>query len=179
VVSRENGRGETVLVAYVVLAEGAEVTAGALRLALGSRLPAYMVPSVFVRLDALPLTPNGKVDRPALPAPEAGGVLRDAPGRAPETPVEERLAAAVADLLAVDGIGVDDNFFLLGGSSMLGTQLVVRIGEAFGIELPLRALFAAPTVRLLAAEVERGVAARVAAMSDDEVLRLLATGADG
>src|SRR5207247_7532186 len=116
-------RGEVLLVAYLVPVEGAELTASSLRLALGARLPDYMIPSVFVRMDALPLTPNGKVDRAALPEPDAASVVRDAPGATPRTPVEGRLAAAVAGLLAADPVGVDDHFFLHGGNSVMGTQL--------------------------------------------------------
>src|SRR5260370_32521165 len=132
-----------------------------------------MSPTTFVLLDTLPLTSNGKVDRTGLPAPDAANMLRDAVIAAPSTPTEERLARIVASLLDLEQLGVDDNFFLLGGNSMMGTQLIVRVAETFGIGLPLRTLFEMPTLRQLAAEIERLIVARLEAMSDDEALRLL------
>ncbi|MGK3987805.1 amino acid adenylation domain-containing protein [Sorangium sp. So ce136] len=119
---------------------------------LARRLPAYMVPAVYVRLDALPLTPNGKVDRGALPAPD-----RPARGQeervAPRTDDERRLARIWAEVLGVDGVGATDDFFELGGHSLRATQVVSRIRDAVGIELPLRCLFEARTVRALAVEL--------------------------
>jgi acyl carrier protein len=132
-----------------------------------------MIPAVFVVLEAQPLTPNGKVDRAALPAPDATNTLRDGVRAAPSTAAEERLVEIVASLLHMEQIGVDDNFFLLGGNSLMGAQLIVRTTETFGIDLPLRTLFEKPTVRQLAGEIERRVAARVESMTDDEVLQLL------
>jgi len=82
-------------------------------------------------------------------------------------------AEIVASLLGVEQVGIDDNFFMLGGHSLLGTQVIMRIVEAFGVEMPLRTIFNAPTVRLLAAEIEQRIVARLEAMSDEEVLRLL------
>jgi acyl carrier protein len=141
---------------------------------LAERLPDYMIPAVFVQLDALPMTANGKVDRAALPAPDASNTLqrRDITAT-PNTPVEERLVEILAPLLGLEQVGVDDNFFLLGGNSMMGTQLITRVAETYGIVLPLRTLFEMPTVRPLAAEIERLIVARVEAMSEDEVLGLL------
>jgi acyl carrier protein len=92
----------------------------------------------------------------------------------PTTPVEEQLVEIVAALLGLAQVGVDDNFFMLGGHSLLGTQLIARIAETFAVELPLRRLFEAPTVRLLAEEIEQELVARIEAMSDEEVQRLLA-----
>jgi len=147
---REQG-GEKRLVAYVVARNGSPPSPAALRDALGRRLPDYMVPTAFVALDAIPLTPNGKVDRAALPAPGAPEVEEQA---APRTAGEELLAGIWANVLGVERVGIDDDFFLLGGHSLLATQVVSRIRQAFGAEVPLRAVFEAPTVRRLAARVE-------------------------
>ena len=166
VVVREEA-GERFLTAYVVLEPGVEPgaepgIAGRLRPFLAAQLPDYMVPAVFVELPALPLNPNGKIDRRALPAPRRESA---APGVAPRTPVEEKLAAVWADLLrvggvgsvgSVGGIGVHDNFFELGGHSLLATQLVSRVRKAFAVELPLRVVFEAPTIAALAEWIEPG-----------------------
>lgn len=173
VVAREDIPGEKRLVAYLVLALGATVTASSLREGLMTSLPDYMIPAAFVQLEALPLTPHGKLDRAALPVPDQANTLRDGVSAAPSTPTEERVAGIVASLLQVQEVGMDDNFFMLGGHSLLGAQLIVSIAKIFGVDLSLRALFDAPTVRRLSAEIEGLVLARVQAMSDDEVLRLL------
>jgi len=180
VVAREDTSGERRLAAYVVPLPRADLTPADLRAAVAARLPDYMVPAAWVRLEALPLTPNGKTDRDALPAPESAPVWPTAPGAwdariaGARTPVEERVAAIMAGLLKHDRIGLDDNFFLLGGHSLLGTQLIVRVREAFGVDLTLRALFQAPTVAGLAAAIEGLILARIEALTDDEALRLLA-----
>jgi acyl carrier protein len=91
----------------------------------------------------------------------------------PSSPIEERLIGIVTALLNVEEMSIDDNFFLLGGNSLMGAQLIVQTAETFGIDLALRTLFERPTVRQLAAEIERLIVAKVQFMSDDEVLRLL------
>jgi len=161
------------LVAYLVLTPGEQITAGSLRETLGAYLPDYMIPSSFVVLQSLPVTPNGKVDRTALPAPDATNTLRDVSVAAPETATEERISQIVTTLLKLETVGIDDNFFMLGGHSLLGTQIIAQITETFGVDLPLRSLFEAPTIRLLAAEVEQRIIAKLESMSEDEVLRLL------
>ncbi len=180
VLAREDTPGDKRLVAYIVpAAHGADRPAdSALGDYLRARLPDYMIPASFVWLEALPLTPNGKVDRDALPAPAPDGTAgeEDADFVAPRTGVEERVAALVALLLGLERVGVDDNFFMLGGHSLLGTQLIARVRAAFGVDLTLRGLFDAPTVAELAAEVERLILAKIEAMSDDEARRLLAEG---
>ncbi|HEU0298103.1 MAG TPA: amino acid adenylation domain-containing protein, partial [Longimicrobium sp.] len=150
VVVRTDG-GEKRLVAYVVPSDGVIPSPVELRDALGGRLPDYMIPTAFVALEAIPLTPNGKVDRRALPAPGAAAADEHLP---PRTQTESSLAALWAQLLGVDRVSVEDDFFLLGGHSLLATQVVSRIRQAFGAELPLRAVFEAPTVRRLAARVD-------------------------
>ncbi|HEX8695435.1 MAG TPA: amino acid adenylation domain-containing protein, partial [Longimicrobium sp.] len=148
VLAREDPPGDRRLVAYVV----GEVETDVLRAYLRQSLPEYMVPSAFVVLEALPLTPNGKVDRKALPAPE----LASAEERyvAPRTPVEEVLAGIWAEVLRLERVGVRDNFFELGGHSLLATRVVSRVRAVFDVELPLRAIFEAPTVARLAVRVE-------------------------
>jgi acyl carrier protein len=132
-----------------------------------------MVPTDFVWLEALPLTPNGKVDRALLPTPNVDNGMRDEAVVPMCSPVEERLAAIVAALLGLEQIDVHDNFFLLGVHSLLGAQVIARVGDTFGVDLPLQTLFDAPSVAALAAEVERLILARLEAMSDDEIQRLL------
>ncbi|HEX7239101.1 MAG TPA: amino acid adenylation domain-containing protein, partial [Longimicrobiaceae bacterium] len=148
VVVREDEPGEKRLVAYVV----GEVEGAELRAQLRESLPEYMVPSAVVVLERLPLTPVGKLDRKALPAPEYGS----GEGRyeAPRTVVEEVVAGIWAEVLGVERVGVGENFFDLGGHSLLATRAVSRIREVLSVELPLRALFEAPTVAGLAERVE-------------------------
>jgi amino acid adenylation domain-containing protein len=155
VLARADDGGDRRLVAYVVPAAGAALRRDALAGALRRRLPEYMVPAIFVVVPALPLTGNGKLDRAALPAPDADNVLRDGAVTAARTATEVELAAILSGLLGVTEVGVDDNFFLLGGHSLLGTQLIVRVRESFGVELSLRTLFDAPRVADLAAAIER------------------------
>jgi amino acid adenylation domain-containing protein len=162
VVARDDDGGERRLVAYVVPAPGAALGREALGTALRRGLPDYMVPTTFVVLSALPLTTNGKVDRAALPAPDATNTLRDGELVAPRTEVETELAAILSSLLGVEGVSVEDNFFLLGGHSLLGTQLIVRVRDVFDVELSLRTLFDAPTIADLAAEIERARLAEAA-----------------
>jgi amino acid adenylation domain-containing protein len=176
VVAREDAPGDKHLAAYIVPVPGAHITLSSLREILGTHLPDYMIPAAFVQLEALPLTPNGKLDRAALPAPDATNTLRDEAIAAPGTPTEERVAAIVTNLLKLEQVGIDDNFFMLGGHSLLGTQIIAQVAETFGVNLSLRSLFDAPTIRLLSAEVERHILAKLEAMSDDEALLLLGQG---
>jgi amino acid adenylation domain-containing protein len=155
VMARCEDGDEPRLVAYVVPARGATLTRAALTAALRRALPDYMVPTTFVVLPRLPLTTNGKVDRAALPVPDATNTLRDGEVMAPRTDVERELATILSGLLGIAEVSTHDNFFLLGGHSLLGTQLIARVRDAFGVELSLRTLFDAPTIADLAAEIER------------------------
>jgi acyl carrier protein len=130
-----------------------------------------MVPASFVALEEFPLTPHGKIDRDALPPPprETPGA---AAGRPPESALEERVAAIAAELLRLDRIGVDENFFALGGHSLLGTQLIARVRDAFGIDLPLRTVFEAPTAARLSAEIENLVRRRIERMTEAEAAKI-------
>ena len=154
VLARPDARGELRLVAWVV-AEGG--SADRWSAYLGEALPGYMVPSAWGVVEALPLTPNGKVDRralAALPSPLAvGGWAGDGRGGEPRTPAEELLAGIFASVLGIERVGIGASFFELGGHSLLATQVASRIREAFGAELPLRAVFEAPTVAALAARL--------------------------
>jgi amino acid adenylation domain-containing protein len=154
VVDRVDALGDTILCAYLVLAPG--IATGAAREHLAERLPAAMVPSVFIEMKELPRTLNGKIDRRSLPALDrflAGRGDHSAPR--PPTPVEEILLGIWGEVLRLPRVGVDDNFFELGGHSLLATQVILRSRDALGVELSLRSLFEAPTVSRLAAEVER------------------------
>ncbi|MFJ2766644.1 amino acid adenylation domain-containing protein [Streptomyces sp. NPDC087300] len=160
VVARADGAAGRRLVAYVVGTAGEPVDAEAVRAAVGLVLPDYMVPSVVMVLDALPLTANGKLDRRALPVPVAGGVTEG--GRAPRTPQEELLCGLFAEVLGMARVGVDDDFFALGGHSLSATRLVSRVRSRLGAELSLRDLFAAPTAAGVAALIRDADAARPA-----------------
>ncbi len=141
------------LIAYLVPREPATGLPSGLRAWLRQRLPEHMVPQSFVTMAELPLSANGKIDRAALPSPEsleAGGETAD---EAPRSPEEELLAGIWADVLGRERIGLRDDFFDLGGHSLLATRVVSRIREVFGVELPLRRLFDAPTVAALAVEL--------------------------
>ncbi|MEG5139394.1 MULTISPECIES: non-ribosomal peptide synthetase family protein [unclassified Microcoleus] len=120
---------------------------------LKEKLPEYMIPSAFVVLKTLPLTPNGKIDHQALPAPEIAASLTDT-FVDPRTPLEETLAGIWSELLGIKKVGIHDNFFDLGGHSLLITQLLAKVRESFQVELPLRVLFEAPTVAGLAEKIE-------------------------
>nr|WP_246763569.1 non-ribosomal peptide synthetase [Rhizobium sp. 007] len=156
VVARQDRAGDKQLVAYVVCApeagsddEDGSRLAGALRAHLGGRLPDYMVPSAFVRLEALPLTPNGKLDRKGLPSPEDDAYAHRT-YEAPRGEIETALAEIWAELLGVERVGRHDNFFELGGHSLLAVQLSSRLSQAVGVALPLTRLFARPVLADLA-----------------------------
>jgi amino acid adenylation domain-containing protein len=174
VVAREDGCREKRLVAYVVLNDEVTTSAVDLRSFIANELPKHMVPVEFVVLENFPLTQNGKIDRAALPAPKPGNTLRDEAFTEPRTPVEERVAAMLSALLGLEKVSVRDNFFMLGGHSLLGTQLISQIRSAFNVELALRTLFESPTIEQLSLEVERLVMAKIEAMSEEEVSLLLA-----
>jgi len=157
VVARDDELGDKRLVAYVVAERGYELAGGELRSFLHERLPHFMIPPVFVMLDALPLTPNGKVDRRALPVPDASVLEVEAPFVSARTPVEEVLAGIWSEVLGVARAGVHDNFFELGGHSLLGTQIISRVRQVFKIELPLRSLFEGPTIADLSKSIEQAM----------------------
>lgn len=173
VIAREDTPEDKRLVAYIVPTVGMHVPPSDLQKTLAAHLPDHMIPATFVLLKSLPITPNDKLDRAALPAPDASNTLRDEIIALPQTPLEERLVGIVAPLLNLEQVGVDENFFMLGGHSLLGTQLIARITTTFGVALSLRNLFGAPTVRQLATEIERLIIAKLEQMSDEEAQELL------
>ncbi|AKJ03530.1 Malonyl CoA-acyl carrier protein transacylase [Archangium gephyra] len=155
VVVREDAPGDKRLVAYVVARAGQALESAEVRMSLAQRMPAYLVPQAVVVLEQLPLQPNGKVDRKALPAPEQAGSARREEYVAPRTPLEEKLAGFWAEVLRLEKVGLHDNFFDAGGHSLLAMQLVARVREAVGVELPLRSVFESPTLGGMADAVSR------------------------
>ena len=176
VIAREDIPGDKRLVAYIVPVPRASITSGSLRSMLKNQLPTHMIPSTFVLLEVVPITPNGKVDRAALPAPDAANTLTDSTIAVPTNPIEKQLTDIVLAILKLDQVGIDENFFMIGGHSLLGTQLIVQVDTTFGVKLTLRGLFNAPTIRLLAAQVERLILAKIESMSEAEVQQLLGQG---
>jgi amino acid adenylation domain-containing protein len=174
VVAREERPGELRLVAYVVQApppEPLEPLDGELREALRRVLPDYMVPADFVVLEALPATPNGKLDRRALQAMPLPAARRAGELAPPETEVEALLVEIWQRLLGREPIGVYDNLFDLGAHSLLAPQFTAEVQEVFDLELPLHALFEAPTVRQLAVAIQGALLAEIEGMSDEEAAR--------
>jgi len=176
VIAREDTPGNKCLVAYVVPVADAEIAASVLQEELARHLPEYMIPAVFVQMAALPVTTNGKVALTALPMPDQANTLHHELTTLPETLVEKRVADIVSASLGLEQVGIDENFFMLGGHSLLGTQVITRIADAFDIEISLRTLFHAPTVRQLSAEIEQILFAKLEAMSDEEAALLLEQG---
>ncbi|TDB99091.1 non-ribosomal peptide synthetase, partial [Actinomadura sp. 7K534] len=156
VVARRDAVGDNVLAGYVVASPGGRVEPAELRAFVARTLPDYMVPSAVVVLDAMPLNPNGKLDRAALPEPDFAASLTD---RGPRDAREEILSGIFADVLGLDRVGVDDGFFDLGGDSLKATRVVARARAALDVELPVRALFEAPTVAGLAEHIASATAA--------------------
>jgi amino acid adenylation domain-containing protein len=151
VVTREMSPGDKRLVGYVVPGPG-DFDMAALREYAQQTLPDYMVPNAFVALDTLPLTPNGKLDRRSLPEPDFQHADQY---RAPVTPTEKAACELFADVLGVDRVGMNDNFFDLGGQSLLALRLVSRIRSELGVELPVRVLFDEATVAGLVKQIDQ------------------------
>ncbi|QDL09668.1 non-ribosomal peptide synthetase [Brasilonema octagenarum UFV-E1] len=163
VIVREDIPGDKRLVAYIVLNQKLEAMPAAgfayattLKSFLEEKLPNYMVPAAFVILDSLPLTPNGKVDRRNLPAPDRTRPDLEATFVAPRNPIEEKLAVIWAELLGLEQIGVNDNFFHLGGHSLIATQMLSRVREVLPVELSFHQIFENPTIESLAQLIEQG-----------------------
>jgi acyl carrier protein len=173
VLAREVEQGDKRLIAYFLPAAGAQPTHTELRNFVAARLPDYMVPATFVKLDSLALNPSGKVDRAALPEPNAGNMLRDNAFVEPQTSIQKRVTEILEGLLHLDQVSAEDNFFLLGGHSLLGAELIAKVRDAFNVELSLRSLFDAPTVTELSARIETALLAKLEAMSENEVQRIL------
>jgi acyl carrier protein len=173
------------LTAYYVCEEGQAVSESGVRRQLQAQLPEYMLPAIFIKLDALPLTPNGKVDRRVLPTPDLGRSRLQTKFVAPRAPVEEVLAKIMGEVLGIERVGVHDNFFELGGHSLLATQVMSRARDNFKMELPLLRLFETPTIAelalIIAEKLEKTEQENVKQLldefedlSDEEAERLLA-----
>ncbi|WP_207249022.1 non-ribosomal peptide synthase/polyketide synthase, partial [Pseudomonas sp. FW305-55] len=172
VIAQSSATG-TQLVAYVVAANGQSVDSPALAATLRQSLPDYMVPGHWVVLDALPLNNNGKLDRRALPAPDLNQARQAY--RAPQTPLQTRLAAIWQAVLQVDQVGLNDHFFERGGHSLLATQVISRVRHALQLEVPLRALFEQPTLEAFAdacAGLQASTARPLVALTRDRPLAL-------
>jgi acyl carrier protein len=158
VIAREDESGKKRLIGYVVAATGkTALDTKELGRLLAKKLPDYMVPSEFILLDTLPLTPNGKVDRRALPRLSGEASAGAADVSAHRTPIEELLAGIWTKVLDVERVGLQDNFFDIGGHSLNATQLIVRLRDTFNIDMPLRTLFEAPTVESLAEVIKEAL----------------------
>ncbi|WP_338270543.1 amino acid adenylation domain-containing protein, partial [Corallococcus caeni] len=166
VIAREDSPGIKRLVAYVGAPEAMRPTVDALRAELKTRLPEYMVPAAFVMLESLPLTPNGKVDRKALPAPQGDRQDSGKAYVAPRTPEEEKLAAIWASVLGLEKVGIHDNFFALGGDSIISIQIISRANQA-GLRLMAKQLFQHQTV----AELAQVATAALASQAEQGVVR--------
>ena len=154
IIACEDTPGNKRLVAYIVPQKDATPTPNELRQFLKEKLPEYMIPSAFVILESLPLTPNGKIDRRALPEPEQSYERTDK-FILPRNPIEEILVTIWSEVLKVKQVSINDNFFELGGHSLLATQLISRIRTNLQIEIPLRSLFAAPTIEELGQQIQQ------------------------
>ena len=186
VVAREDIPGDKRLVAYIVASTAFAPTVSALRGALATKLPGYMIPSAFVFLTELPVIGIGKVDRNALPMPDSRRPKLEVPYAPPRTSIEEELARIWSELLCLDQVGILDNFFDLGGHSLAATRVISQVIQTFQLELPLKALFESPTIAEMAvvimqhqtkkasqADQER-MLAELETMSEEEAQRLLA-----
>ena len=170
---RAKEASEARLIAYIVLKPDAGPQARELQSFLAEHLPDYMVPSTFVKIARLPLTTHGNLDRSALPEPTTANVISDDRFDPPQGEVEQWLANLLTALLRVDRIGREDNFFRLGGHSLMGAQLIAKIQERFGVELSLRSLFDHPSVHGIASEIDNLIRSQLNAMSDEEARRVL------
>ncbi|HEY1528469.1 MAG TPA: non-ribosomal peptide synthase/polyketide synthase [Candidatus Angelobacter sp.] len=158
-ITREDVPGDKRLVAYVEAKEKTEELGKLLKAFLQDKLPEHMVPSLFVQMEALPLTSSGKVDRKALPLPEGAVDAEKYVG--PQTQEEEILCGIWGEVLRLPRVGVHDNFFEIGGHSLIATQIISRVRAAFKVELPLRAIFACPTIARLAENIVQQLRAGV------------------
>jgi len=155
VIVRSDRNGDKQLVAFVVAREG-HLSVGELRREIAARLPDHMVPAAFVELESMPQTPNGKIDRQALAAQSVPRPVLERAHVAPANRLEQRLVELWCDLLGVAGIGVEDDFFELGGNSLIAVKLAAKIRADHGITLPLSVLFQARTITALARVIARG-----------------------
>ena len=169
VVARDDAEGDRRLVAYIV-PSAERPTVSLLRRALAEKLPQCMIPSAVVLLDNMPLTATGKIDRRMLPDPRTARPELDRPFVAPRTPIEVQLAQIWSEVLGLDHVGINDNFFDLGGHSLTAARVVTRAIKHFQLELPLAALFQAPTVADMALVILEAQARRLESSDLDRIL---------
>ncbi len=174
VMAREDQPGDKRLVAYLTAMTDASLNIDELRAQLKAGLPEYMVPAAFVILEALPLTANGKLDRKALPAPDASA-LQTQQYEAPQGETEQALADIWAELLKVDQVGRHDNFFDLGGHSLLVVKLVLEIKQQFEVELVLHDIFMTPVLSFLAEQI---IDAQLAQFDEDDLVQVISSMSD-
>jgi thioesterase domain-containing protein/acyl carrier protein len=171
VILREDRPGDKKLVAYFTCGQGQAPSPEQLRSHVGAALPEYMIPAAYVHLEALPLTPSGKVDRRGLPAPDLKDVHTQERYTAPRNDIESQLAQVWGEVLGLERIGVHDNFFSLGGHSLMAVNLFARINERFGKRLPLSLLFQHGTIAQVAKAIGDtdtvGPIARMVQMSEN------------
>jgi acyl carrier protein len=191
VIGRKAASGDTEVVAYFVPMDGQSPTVTELRAFLTEQLPDYMVPSRFVMLREMPFTPAGKLDYGALPVPAPLRPQLEAAYAAPRTEIEKRIAKVWQEVLGVEPVGLHDNFFDLGGNSLLGMQIIARIREKLRLELPLRVFFESPTIAQQAVAIEEKrsengdarylaqMLAQVESLPEDEAKRLVAVDETG
>jgi acyl-coenzyme A synthetase/AMP-(fatty) acid ligase/acyl carrier protein len=184
VAQRPAAAGGTRLVGYIVPSAGAAIDPALVRERLAATLPEHMVPAAFVTLDQLPLGVTGKLDRRALPEPAMEETRAYVP---PRTPLEETVARVWAEVLELERVSVEDDFFGLGGHSLSAMRILVRLGSSTGLQLPMRTIFDARTVRALAGHIERERARQdetsemeqmlsaLEQLTDEEAARLLTT----
>jgi amino acid adenylation domain-containing protein len=170
IISREDQHGRMQLAAYVVPAVEHPPPENELRRFLRSRLPRYMVPDLFLYIDAFPLTPNGKLNTRALPVPESDPLLVQRTLSSAGSETERVIARIWQDILHLDQVGVDNSFFDLGGHSLLAVQVISRLREALHIEIPLRMFFEHPTVAVLAAKIDEICNHNIAASGIADIL---------
>ena len=186
VVGRSDPSGNSRLVAYVVLAVKNETSPSTLRQFLSQKLPDYMIPASFISLESLPVTPNGKINRRLLPDPGRSRPDLATPMASPRNDVEQELTRVWADVLALDMVGIGDDFFDLGGDSLSASRIIARVLERFQLDIPMSQLFNSPTIAHMAAVItahqdktldEHALAAllnELESLSEAEAVRILA-----
>jgi amino acid adenylation domain-containing protein len=161
VITREDVPGDVRLVAYLKLAAGLKLDEAAIRNHLRQKLPDYMLPQHMVALDSFPLLPNGKVDRKALPAPEPTQLAPSSARVKPRNPLEQTVTTAMEKILNLPGLGIHDDFFAMGGHSLLAARLISQLNRDLAINLPMKVLFEASTAEKLAVAIERSRASNI------------------
>ena len=156
VIVNESRSNEKKLAAYLILKKKDKIDINSLIAFLKEKVPDYMVPSFYIELDKFPLTPNGKIDRKALPEPDGNIIIKDNKNYDYGTGFEKEVAVIWKDILEIRKISNSDNFFAIGGTSLLAIQLINKINEKFDIELPLSIIFDYPTISKLSGEIEKG-----------------------